>query len=443
VKRAFKIIAIILAVTLLGIGGFTLFAWNHINAKIKAAQTPVPDLTTELPGSAMNVLIVGSDARSVIKGSARNERQFRGGTGGRTDTIMLLHIAPKAAHAVLVSFPRDLYVSIPGHGMARLNSAYNKDTYRDGGPGLLIKTVRELTGLAVNHYIEINLSSFQNIVNAIGGVSIYFPQPVSDRESGLAIAHAGCIHLNGSMALSFVRARYIYTTADIGRIQAQQRFIRAVINKAKGDIFDPTKVLGVADAITKGLIIDQRINLGLALGIARRLADQRRIDFRIFPGSFRTNTPYWWPNYPEAKQLFTSLAKDEPLPDVGKTEQSIPAWSDVSINVKDASGKSGWGSGQSRTLSRLGAHVQFGGPAARSPQTTILYAPGAQLKAALLQRRYPYARVVQASGSQSQDLVLLLGSDSVERTAVSHGIASGSPTPSPTATQEQLGQSCG
>src|SRR5438128_5138126 len=109
----------------------------------------------------------------------------------------------------------------------------------------MIDTIQKFSGLDINHYVEVNFSSFRQVVNAVGGVSIYVDHAMVDHKSGLNLPHPGCYNLDGDMALSFVRARYVYANADLGRIQAQQRFMRALMSKVKsiGFILNIPKVL--------------------------------------------------------------------------------------------------------------------------------------------------------------------------------------------------------
>src|SRR5439155_9304486 len=167
-----------------------------------------------------------------------------------------------------------------------------------------------------------------------------------DSKSGLDIPSAGCINLNGKQALSFVRARYIYPTADLGRIQGQQRFIRALLNKVKslGVLLNPFTLIKLSETAGKGLIFDKGISLGLARSIANSLKfDNKNVDFRQYPGTPRYvgGVSYVVPEPSAARALFTGLANNTPLPDVGKTGQSLPSPSDVTIKLINASGRSG------------------------------------------------------------------------------------------------------
>ena len=415
---------LVLVVFVVSVGVAT---YLKVKANITNGQRNIPGLFAALPKGPLNILVLGSDRRDVVEGSARGERQFQGGSGQRADTIILLHIYAGSKHAVLISFPRDLRVHIPGHGFSKINSAYPL-----GGAKLMIETITELTGLQINHYVEVNFASFQKIVDAVGGVPLYFPKPVTDRKSGLNITTAGCINLNGSQALSFVRARYIYPNADLGRIQGQQRFIRALLSKVKGlgVLLNPPRLIKLSETAGHGLIFDKGITLGLARTIANSLKfDNKNVDFRQYPGAPRYigGVSYVVPEPTAARALFTSLKNGTPLPDVGKTGQSLPSPSDVTIKLINASGRSGLAGTVRTTLVTKGFRVPTITSSSKHITPTIItYQAGDELKAELAAKEFPGATVKLATDSQFTDVVVTLGRSYGAPTA------SGSATPKAT-----------
>ncbi|MFD6165302.1 LCP family protein [Oerskovia sp. NPDC060287] len=178
------------------------------------------DALSGAPGTAGSTyLLAGSDARGG-DGIAED-----GTEGARTDTIMLLH-KPSSGPAALISLPRDTFVDVPGKGPAKLNAAYSW-----GGAPLLVQTVEGLTGLTVDHYVEIGLGGVSNVVNAVGGVDLCLDYDVNDPNSGLVWA-AGCHEADGTTALAFARMRYADPKGDIGRGERQRQVIAAVSQKA-------------------------------------------------------------------------------------------------------------------------------------------------------------------------------------------------------------------
>ncbi|MEO3886272.1 LCP family protein [Nonomuraea sp. B5E05] len=188
---------------------------------------------------ALNVLLVGSDTRAGdgnAKYGAETARQVGGG-GKRTDTIILLHISPDRDQARLISFPRDSMVQIPKcknettkqempPRRDMINSAYNS-----GGVACTISTLETLTGIRVNHFVEVDFSGFKNIVDALGGIEICLQNGVNDKASKLVLPPGKSL-LNGEKALGYVRLRKYGDGSDLQRIRRQQIFLSKVIAKA-------------------------------------------------------------------------------------------------------------------------------------------------------------------------------------------------------------------
>ena len=218
-------------------------------------------------GGGGNYLLVGSDTRAFVGTSnvPFDAQRFGANTGGqRSDTIMVLHVDPDSSRALLVSFPRDLWVNIPGQGDAKINSAFNV------GPQKLIDTLTNDFSVPIQHYVEVNFDSFRQIVDAIGTVPVYFPAPARDALSGLAIPTAGCQNIDGPTALAFVRSRHLElfdaTTGrwrsadpipDLGRIARQQAFLRVLGKEAmNAAVTNPFTANNIADSAVGQLSID-------------------------------------------------------------------------------------------------------------------------------------------------------------------------------------------
>src|SRR5918996_6012633 len=193
-----------------------------------------------------NVLLLGSDTRA---GLSPEEQAAFGSPetvgGERSDTIILLHIDPRRDQAVVVHFPRDLRVEVPGHETTKINAAYEY-----GGPSLVVRTVHRYTDLPIHNYMEIDLAGFQDLVDTLGGVRMCVDRPLHDELAGLDIDKAGCHTLDGAESLAFVRARNIEgdTIPDFSRIARQQQFIRAMLNRLLrvGTVVNPGVVRNVA-----------------------------------------------------------------------------------------------------------------------------------------------------------------------------------------------------
>ncbi|MDO5700764.1 MAG: LCP family protein [Bowdeniella nasicola] len=162
-------------------------------------------------------LLAGSDSRD--DGEIPD-----GTTGQRTDSILILHRAPNGQTS-LISLPRDTYVAITGHGHHKLNAAY-----AIGGAPLLVDTVENLTGLTVDHYVEVGMGGVRQIADAVGGVHLCLDYDVNDPKSEL-VWTAGCHDVDGATALAFSRMRYQDPRGDMGRQERQRQVIGAIVKK--------------------------------------------------------------------------------------------------------------------------------------------------------------------------------------------------------------------
>lgn len=216
---------------------------EHVEALSGRADTP-----------GETYLIVGSDKRE--DGVLED-----GEEGERSDTIMLLQL-PDTGHAALISLPRDTLVDIPGYGSAKINAAYSY-----GGAPLLVETVEGLTGLTVDHYVEVSMGGVKNLVNAVGGVNLCYDADVSDSYSGMEWT-AGCHDVNGEQALAFSRMRYSDPRGDIGRAERQRQVVSKVIDKAASPatLVRPWRQRALVAAAAENLTTDPDTSL---LGLAQ------------------------------------------------------------------------------------------------------------------------------------------------------------------------------
>lgn len=196
-------------------------------------------------GPGTTYLIAGSDARD---GGIADD----GTTGSRADTILVLHV-PVRGTTSLISLPRDTYLDIPGHGPNKLNAA---TVY--GGAALLVTSVEQITGMKVDHYVEIGMSGVKDVVDAVGGVELCWDADVNDRDSQM-VWTAGCHQTNGEQALAFSRMRKSDPTGDIGRGLRQRQVVSAVMSKVDPVplLFRPDRQVALVDAATGALVVDQ------------------------------------------------------------------------------------------------------------------------------------------------------------------------------------------
>ena len=279
----------------------------YVNSTVAGVQkVEVPGLAGQ-PGAAEpvvptkieNYLLVGSDNRD---GADPNDPDFGGiGSAAKTegqnsDTIMVLRFDPKTGGAAILSLPRDLLVEVP-RGTPykdKINSTFGFSR------ALLVKTIQSNFQIPIHHYVEVNFASFKALVDAIGGVSVYFDTPVRDKNTGLEVLQAGCVQLDGVTAREWVRSRHLEymkagkwvsdPTSDFGRISRQQDFVKRAIAKAIGKATSPTVAAALIAVAKNNLKVDPTLDL---LGLAARM---RQL------GSGTVDT-YTMPNHPEKVKL--------------------------------------------------------------------------------------------------------------------------------------------
>jgi LCP family protein required for cell wall assembly len=241
--------------------------------------------TSGTPASGpVNILVVGVDTRAGLTRRQQLALHVGSATGANTDTMMLVHIPADRESIQVVSLPRDSWVSIPGHGMNKINAAYGL-----GGPPLMVSTVEQATGLAINDYVEVSFVGFVRVINELGGVNVCLPFAVSDSESGLHMS-AGEHHVYGVTALKFARDRQSFTTSDLHRIADQQQLLASLFAQAtaSGILANPVRLQQVLSSVTASVTVDRGFNV---TELANELRDIR-------PGSVSfTTVPIATPDY--------------------------------------------------------------------------------------------------------------------------------------------------
>lgn len=223
-----------------------------------------------------NILLIGNETR---QGLTPYEQQLFGSSltysGTLADIIMILHLDPTTDTASILSIPRDLFVPMPAGSPVgdyqKVDAALNDGS---NGPNNLIAAIQDDFGIPINHFVELNFNGLINVINAIGGINVYFPEPVYDAESLLYIPTPGCHHLDGFYALTLVRARHLQydppgdnaprydwpydPESDLARILRTHTFLRIVADKVRKEgLDDPLKAPGFINAIVGDVTVDQ------------------------------------------------------------------------------------------------------------------------------------------------------------------------------------------
>lgn len=320
-------VATTLSVLVLGAGGIGHAIVTSLDSGIGRVD-PFKDMKNRPDGGhGMNILLVGTDGRDKITKEERQKYRLGGAPCRCTDTIMLVHISEDRERASVVSLPRDSYAELPAHTDAtsgdkhgphpvKLNAAYS-----EGGPHLTVRTVENMTGVKINHYLEVDFTSFMKTVDSLGGVKICTAKPLKDSHTGLDLA-AGTHTLDGGEALQYVRSRYLDGSSDLGRMQRQQRFMAALIKQAtsSGVLLNPVKLSGVTSTMLDSVRADKGFGTPemLALGKAMRDFTPASSEFTSVPVGPKGvpvkgigSTLKWDPV--KSKKLFRALREDKPL----------------------------------------------------------------------------------------------------------------------------------
>lgn len=336
--RAVRIFTI-LSISIVAISAISWAGLGRITAAIpKIDAFNGLDNRPKKESSAVNYLVVGSDTREGLS-RAEIKRLKVGGTevaaGKRSDTMLLIHISKKRDKAAIISIPRDSYALIPEHKNSqgktvpathsKINSAFNW-----GGAPLLIDTFEQMSGLRIDHYIEVNFVGFVRMVDALGGVEICTKKDIDDPKSHLVLP-AGRHILDGVDSLKYVRTRQFDGLGDLGRMKRQQEFAGAMLRKATsaGVLLNPVTMVDFINSALASVVTDQGLNQGDLLTLGKQLRN-------LSASNVRTLTiPLQYYNYSKngvsaavlwdpvlAPELFERIKNDDALLDKVKADPS-------------------------------------------------------------------------------------------------------------------------
>ncbi|MGW2731456.1 LCP family protein [Streptomyces sp. NPDC001494] len=328
-RRWGRIVLLSLLVLVLAAGGIGYWLYSDLDNNIKGVDIDKAigdDRPEKLPTSGQNILILGSDSRAGANAAVGAGNV----SGARSDTALVMHIPEGRTRAVAVSIPRDTLVTRPectksdGSTVASANRVMFNSIYSQVGPACVVKTVEQISGVRMDHYVEVDFAGFKGLVDAIGGVTVTVDQDIHDSSSGLNLT-AGTHRLDGTQALQFVRTRHgIGDGSDLGRIGLQQQFMLALLSEIKKQdlLGSPTKTYKIADELTTALTTDSD------LASLTKLADFGRSLNGVDPSTMETiMLPVAYdkvdPNrvvaaQPQANQLWKAIRSDAVIPESAK-----------------------------------------------------------------------------------------------------------------------------
>ncbi|MET8997719.1 LCP family protein [Amycolatopsis sp. NPDC004169] len=409
-RNSFRGAKIALTVVSLLVMGLTGYAWAAMQGLVNGLN--YTNVLSDGGGGekpadgARDILLVGLDSRTDAQGNPLPREvldELRAGDADgelNTDSLIFVHIPNDGSKAVAMSLPRDSYVDIPGYGKHKINSAYaramlqaRKDLQKQGvtdpkeldvkanqaGAKELIETIEKLTGSTIDNYAAVNLLGFSEITKAIGGVDVCLNNNVKDQYSGANFTK-GQHTISGVEALEFVRQRHGLPNGDLDRVVRQQVFMAGMARKvlSAGTLTNPTKLNDLIEAIKKSVVLNQNWDI---FGFAQQMKGLTggQLEFRTIPVK---NVEYRTPedgvaiqvDPAEVKQFVQGLAGPQPGESAPPAQQADPANKATTVDVRNASGRTGLAAGVAKTLEGKGfTPGETSNATAR--KTTVIWVP--------------------------------------------------------------------
>ena len=415
---ALRVTAAFLSVLVLVASGVMWFLYRDFSTKVDRVNA-IGATHDDVDGRDTNILLVGSDDRTNATPAELKELSTTEQVTNSTDTMILVHIPADGRKATAVSFPRDSWVTIPGcSGQHKLNSAYingatdcgTTKADPDRGRQKLVETISELSGLKIDHYVEVDLLGFYRITKAVGGVQVCLNQAQKDSFSGIDLPK-GVSTIEGKQALAFVRQRHGLPRGDLDRIVRQQYFMSAVFRKVTslGVLTNPIKLKRLLDAVGSSMRMDADLDPIQLAGQLRGLA-AGNVTFTTIPtegGGVRNGQDVILVDESAIPRFFESVI-NPPKP---KTAVKPAPRGEVTVTVFNGSGRSGLAAQAASGLTKAGFKVGGTGNADRQDysRTEIRYGAGGEAGARAVLAVVPSATLVQRDGVSGVQLVL--GSD--------------------------------
>ncbi|MGW4947790.1 LCP family protein [Actinoplanes sp. NPDC004185] len=260
-----RIAMVVGAVVLVGglVAGISLYGYaNGLNDDLKRTDA-FSDITKGRPvktvDGALNILLVGSDSRD--PDATKDDTN-----AWRADTLIVMHIPADHKSAQLVSIPRDLWVQIPSGNSADCSSgsrAKINAAFAFGGLPRAVRTVECMTDVHLDHVLAIDFGGFKEVTDALGGVDLKVEQSITSIHKPFRKFKKGTMHMNGAEALDWIRQRKQFARGDFARMQHQQEFLKALMDKAasSGTLSNPAKLNDFLKATTSAITADQDFSL--------------------------------------------------------------------------------------------------------------------------------------------------------------------------------------
>lgn len=324
--------AVAFAVIAAMVAALAAAGWLYWYADRNLEEVAVPSLRSQDPSDSAsptevtNFLVVGNASRAGLTGGQLDRLGTTPEPAALTDAIMIVQLAPRRERLAMLSFPRDLRVDTEEGGYAKINSIRAR-----GGPDKLVQTVERLTGVDLDHYVEIDMAGFLRVADVLGGVRICLDEPITDKDAGIRLP-AGCQLLNRYEALGFVRSRKStsqqFGNGDFGRMAKQQYFVRQALARAtdQGVLLNPVRMKRAIDVAAENLVTDEGLGVRQMLRFATSLKDldERDVVARTVPAEPRRIDGKWFvvADEQKAESMYRALRRVGAIPTSTQTADS-------------------------------------------------------------------------------------------------------------------------
>ncbi|WP_439693884.1 LCP family protein [Curtobacterium sp. SP.BCo] len=431
-RTVLPVIGGVLAMALVLTGGYAAWSYAQLDDSVTKVHLALPhpsgSASPDADGAAENILLVGDDHRpadATPQELAELGTQLDDGATN-TDTMIVLHIPAGGGSATMISFPRDSWVPIPGHGTFKLNSAYSDGAANGGGDAggmrLLIQTMENMSGLSIDHFVRVSLLGFYQLVKALGPVDVCLNHAVHDPDSNIDLP-AGKSELNPSQALSFVRQREGLPRGDLDREVRQQYFLSQEAKQvlSAGTLLNPVKVSALLHGVGDAVQIDDGLSIPSLVNTFRGI-DLSNIRSTTIP---TTGTPTIDGYSTVAVDFAAMPAFIQSIvgPPAAYTAAKAAAPASVHVSVQNGGSVTNGATAASAALTAKGFTVGAPSDTTTTTSTVVEYPAGMEAQAKAVAEVVPGATAVRSTTATGVTLVLGTDGHTVQGTGT--GAAAG------------------
>jgi LCP family protein required for cell wall assembly len=278
VRKLLAVLAALLAVAIVIGGSYVFYLANVFDNNSQKIEHAFPEnrVSKAAGDGSKNILLMGTDADG---GSGEGENLAGVPNGGRTDTMMLVHVPENRDKVYVMSIMRDTWTTIPGYGEHKINSAM-----AFGGTPLVVETVETLFNARIDHVASVDFAGFRSLTDALGGVEIDNPAAFQITGGNGESFPEGVQSLDGESALNFVRERKSFTNGDYQRVANQQLFVKALVSEilSPATLANPLRMSGVVSEFSPYISVDSEFSGPAAAFLGASLWKVRGNDIEMF-----------------------------------------------------------------------------------------------------------------------------------------------------------------